>query len=393
MPHASLPVDVADRLSALRPILTRNAQRGAVDRRIPDESIDALAEAGLFKVMVPKRYGGYEGSMRTLLEASASVAEADGATGWVVGLSQVCAWVVGVFSGQAQDEVFGANPAARVCGSLSPVGKGARADGGWRVSGRWSYVSASLHAQWAVLGFEVPDGAPGGPDGCVALIPMTKLTLHDTWRMAGMRGTGSNTLTCENVFVPGHRVMRYSDAVAGEYPTEFKSEVPYHAAFLPTLTLVLAGPLLGLGRAALDHVRLTASEKGIVATTFQRQADYPGFQVQLAEASLGIDSAHLHAFRAADDIDMHAALHAVPDYTTRARIRADAAVAARHVTAAVSTLLDAHGSGGFAESGPLNRIWQDSNVGARHALLNGSVSHEIYGKAILGVENNISVAV
>lgn len=390
MPHENLPTEVMARLDAVRPVIAENAAQGAADRRIPDESIDALAEAGLFRVMVPKRHGGYEGSIKTLLEVSASVAETDGAAGWVVGLSQVCAWTVGLLSGKAQDDVFDADPDVRLCGSLNPVGEGEKVDGGYRVSGRWSYVSGSLHAQWAVLGFSVREGAPGGPDICIGLVPMAELTVHDTWRMAGMRGTGSNTLECGGVFVPDHRVMSHIAAGEGEYPTEFKDEMAYHAAWVPTLTLVLAGPLLGVGQAALEYVRAAAGQKGIVATAFQRQADSPGFQIQLAEAALRIDGARFHAFRAADDIDRHAALQVVPDYNTRARIRADAAVAARYVTEAISLLIAAHGSGGFAEANPLHRIWQDANVGASHALLNSSISLEIYGKALLGVENDVS---
>ena len=106
--------------------------------------------------------------------------------------------------------------------------------------------------------------------------------------MALVRGTGSNTLTCEDVFVPRYRVMSHIAAAEGDYPTEFKYETVYHAAWTSTLTLALVGPLLGIGRSALAHVRSAAKQKGIVATGFQRQADSVGFQIQLAEAALRI---------------------------------------------------------------------------------------------------------
>jgi 3-hydroxy-9,10-secoandrosta-1,3,5(10)-triene-9,17-dione monooxygenase len=391
--YVNLPAGVQVRLDAARPVLARNAAQGEADRRIPDESIDALVKAGLFRLMVSKRYGGYEGSIGMLIEAAASVAETDGAAGWVIGLSQVSAWAVGLLSGKAQDDVFGADPDARVCGSLNPVGSGEEVSGGYRISGRWSYVSGSLHAQWALLGFSLPEDVQGGPGLWVALVPMADLKVHDTWHVAGMRGTGSNTVTCEDVFVPGYRTMSHTAALGGEYPSEFKDETVYHAAWAATLTLALVGPVVGIGRAALEHVRTAAEQKGIVATKFERQADSPGFQIKLAEAALRLDSAQLHAFRAADDIDRHAELQALPDYNTRARVRADAAVTARYVTEAISALLDAHGSGGFAEASPLHRMWQDANVGARHALLNGAVSCEVYGTALLGVENDVSMIV
>jgi 3-hydroxy-9,10-secoandrosta-1,3,5(10)-triene-9,17-dione monooxygenase len=393
MSYTKLPAEVAARLGAALPVVARNAAQGAADRRIPDESLAALAEAGMFRLMVPKRYGGYEGNMAALLDAGAVVAEADGAAGWVVGLSQVSAWVVGLLSGKAQDDVFGSDPDAVVCGSINPVGTGEKVDGGFRLSGRWGYVSGSLHSQWAVLGFAAPpEDGQGGPGLYVALAPMAELTLHDTWQTSGMRGTGSNTLTCEDLFVPDYRVMSHFAAAQGQYPTEFK-EATYRLSWFPTLTLVLVGPLLGIGQAAFEYVRSEAGRKAITATQFQRQADSAGFQIQLAEAALRIDSARLHAFRAADQMDRLAALQALPDYNTRARIRADASLVARYVTGAVSTLVDAHGSSGFAESSPLQRMRRDADVGASHALLNHSVSLEIHGKALLGVENNVSPAV
>lgn len=376
-----------DGLTELRPLLTANAAQGERDRRVPDESIAALAHAGAFRLMVPRRYGGHEGTMRSLLDVASAVAQADGGTGWVVGLTGVCAWVTGLFTGRAQDDVFGANPDARLCGSLSPIGRGERDGDGWRVSGRWSYVSGSLHADWAVLGFT----AAGAGEPGIALVPTAELMLLDTWHTAGMRASGSNTLTGEHVAVPAHRVL--FGAARGEYATEFRDESAYRAAFFPMATLVLVGPLLGLGRAALDFVAGAAATKGIVATPFARQAESTGFQLQFADAAMRVDTAVLHAGRAADDIDRHAVAGTRPDTRTRARIRADASHAAGQIVAALDVLLDAHGSGGFAESSPLHRIWQDAHVGARHGLILPAVSLEVYGKILLGQENTISPAI
>jgi alkylation response protein AidB-like acyl-CoA dehydrogenase len=370
-------------------LLSAHAEQGSIDRRVAQESISALAGAGAFKVMVPRRYGGYELGVRALLDVSGAVAEGDGSAGWVTSLTGVCAWMVGLYSGKAQDEVFGADPDARVCGSGSPIGTGVQVDGGWRVSGRWPYISGSLHAGWATLGFQGSDGLgqPVGP--AMALVPMSQCTLEDTWHTAGMRASGSNTLVVQDVFVPEHRVLSISLVAEGRYATEYHGEAVYRAAFMPTATLVLVGPLLGLGRAALAYVAEAAGRKGIVATTFARQADSAGFQVQLAEAGLKIDTAHLHAHRAAADIEHHAARDTHPDLRARARIRADTAWAAEHIVSALTILLNAHGSGGFAESSPLHRMWLDANVGARHGLITSAVSKEIYGRALLGVDIDI----
>jgi alkylation response protein AidB-like acyl-CoA dehydrogenase len=382
--------DLVSRAEALRPLLSGNAAQGAADRRITEVGITALAEAGLFKVTLPKRYGGHEAGIRTLLEVAAAVAHGDGAAGWVVSLSNVCTWMVALCPGRTQDDVFGADPETRLCGSISPAGTGVAAEGGVRLSGRWSYVSGSLHAQWALLGFNLVDESGEIVEGRIAVVPAKDYAVSDTWFMAGMRATGSNTVTAEDVFVPAHRVLSRASMAAGDYPTEYKDEVPYRSGWSPMLTMALISPVLGMGRAALDHVRDAAGTKGIVGTVFTRQADSEGFQMQFADAALRIDTAHLHARRAADDIEDHAARGEPPGFPARARVRADASRAAGQVVEAINILLNVHGSAGLADGSALQRIWQDVNVAARHASLLPGISYEVYGKALLGIANDVA---
>ncbi|MGO2110946.1 MAG: acyl-CoA dehydrogenase family protein, partial [Pseudoclavibacter sp.] len=164
----------------------------------------------------------------------------------------------------------------------------------------------------------------------------------------------------------------------------------YRSALVPALVLVLAGPQLGMGQAALDYVLENASKKSIAYTFFSAQSESVGFQLQIAEAARLIDTAHLHTYRAADDIDRAAARGEYPDHLARARVRSDVGCAVESVTKAIDILLSAHGAGGFAEVSPLQRIWRDSATGARHAVILPSVSYEVYGKALLGLEETIT---
>src|SRR5450755_1975760 len=109
------------RIEDLHDLIAKNAAQGEADRRVPQDTVDALMAAGAFKVAVPRRYGGYETSMRTMLDVSAAVAEADGGTSWIVTLLNVCAWLTGLFPERAQDEVFGDDPNALVSGVLAPT--------------------------------------------------------------------------------------------------------------------------------------------------------------------------------------------------------------------------------------------------------------------------------
>jgi 3-hydroxy-9,10-secoandrosta-1,3,5(10)-triene-9,17-dione monooxygenase len=382
--------ELLERAAALRPVLERNAAKGEEDRRIADESIDALVEAGLFKITVPRRFGGHEVDIRTKLEVSAAVAEGDGATGWVLALINVCHWLVGLYRDQAQQDIFGADPDARVCGVLAPSVETRREDGGLVVSGRWPWASGSLHATWGLVGVLDRDAAGAITEHALALIPMTDLAVEDTWFVAGMKGTGSNTLVADEVLVPDHRLLSVPKAIENEYPTEHADEPLYRSSFIPVLALILVGPQLGLARAARDLVIAKAPSRAISYTSFERQTDSVAFQVEVARAAMMVDTAHLHAFRAAGEIDAAARRGEKLDYVTRARVRADTGYTAETVRGAIDRLVSAHGASSFADSSPMQRIWRDANTAGRHAVVSPTVSLEVYGKALLGVDNDVT---
>jgi alkylation response protein AidB-like acyl-CoA dehydrogenase len=378
------------RIADIQPLIRKNAAQGEQDRRVVEESIQACHDAGLFKVAQPKRYGGYETSMRTMLDVSAAVGEADGGTAWVVALLNVCAWMTGLFPQQAQDDVWADDPDALVSGVLTPSSESRRVEGGYQVTGRWFWNSGSYHASWAVLGIPVTDDRGEVVDQGLVLVPRSDLEFEETWFVAGMKSTGSNCLIATDVFVPDHRVLSVPQAIEGNYGTERTEEVMFRSPFVPVLALVLTGTQLGLGRAALDIVRANAAKKPVSYTFYAVQEDSVAFQLQLAEAAMMIDTAHLHAYRAADDIDRAAAAGEYPDYLARARVRADTGWIVDHITKAIDILLTAHGAGSFAEANPLQRIWRDSAVAARHAVATPAIGYEVYGKALLDRDDHIT---
>jgi alkylation response protein AidB-like acyl-CoA dehydrogenase len=374
----------------LHGILSKNAQQTENDRRVVEENIQAMAGAGLFRTMVPRRYDGFEGSIRTHLDVTAAVAEACGSSAWVLALTNVCVWFASLYSQQAQDEIFGANPNARVAGVLSPSTQVKRADGGLIISGKWFWSSGCMHADWAMLGVLELDRNGVPANQYTALVPMSELAIEDTWFTAGMKGTGSNCVVAKDVFVPEHRLLSTMPAVQGEYETPFKDEAAYRAAFIPVAALVLVGAQLGMARAALKYVIEKSSQRAIAYTSFARQSDSVAFQMQIAKAALKIDTAHLHAYRAAEDIDGAARRGEYLDYTTRARVRADTGYVAQYATDAINMLMTAHGAGSFADASPMQRLWRDANTAARHAIVLQPVGEEVYGKALLKVENTVT---
>ncbi|MEU9371690.1 acyl-CoA dehydrogenase family protein [Streptomyces avermitilis] len=385
--------ELVGRAIALQPLLRDCAARGESDRALPVEVVDAMAGAGVFRLLTPRRYGGHETDLRTLTEVSEALGEGDGSAAWVGMIIAVTNWMACLFPDRAQEEVFGADPDARVTGVAAPTGMGERVPGGWRVSGRWSYNSGAPYATWAAVGALLKDESGAVVDQALVLIPASDLTMEDTWHTAGLKATASNTLIGQDVFVPEHRVLSVPAAAEGSYPRASRDEALYDSTFGPMLLLCLVGPLLGLGAAAVNAAVAGAEGKPLSFTVHGRQADSVGVQIQLAEAALKLETARLHTYRAVDEVDRAATSGSPLDYNARAHIRARAGLAAQHVIDAVSTLLNVHGASSFADAGPLQRIWRDANVAARHAGLVPAVGLEVYGKSLLGIDERVSLMV
>jgi alkylation response protein AidB-like acyl-CoA dehydrogenase len=378
------------RAAAMRPVLERNAENTDALRRLADENVQALKDAGLCRLMVPARFGGYQTSIRTYIDVMTEVGRGCGSTAWVASLVNVCAWLAGLFPERAQADVWQANPDAWIAGSLAPNGETVAVDGGWRVTGRWPWASGSMHAQWAACGIHMKNDRGEMANFGLSLMPMSELRIEDTWFMAGMKGTGSNTIVAKDVFVPEHRFLPYPQAFAGTYRTEHTDEVVYRVALVPVTVLILAPAQLGVARAALDHAMAKARTRGITHTNFPTQAESAGFQMQIAEAAMKIDTASLHARRAADDLDQHAQEGRLMDLPARARVRIDTALVAKYCREAVEVLVAAHGTSSLADANRMQRLWRDVHTASHHAITEWQINLEVYGKALLGIEPNIT---
>jgi len=377
----------------LVPVLAANARRTEDDRRVAEQNIAALTEAGLFRITAPKRFGGWEVDFRTKLEVIRELGRGCGSTAWVASLVTGGAWFVGMWNEQVQADVWGAGPDARVAGVVAPGGTAELVDGGYRVSGKWAYCSGSLHADWLFLGVPVlgPDGA--AVDHGAVLLPAADATIEDTWFVTGMRGTGSNTVVARDVFVPRHRFVSVPRLLAGQTDTPFRDEALYRVPFAASAPLDLLGPQLGLARAALDLVVAKAAGRGIAHTEYASQTEAPTVQLAVAKAASLIDVAELLAYRAAADVDEAGWLGEFPDHVARTRVRMDIAQAVAHARDAIRELVSAHGAASFSEWNPLQRIWRDSEVASRHAVANPAIGAQLYGRALLGLTEGVTANV
>lgn len=397
----AIPQDTDDRAVAaatlkararnLAGLIAAEAPQGEQNRRVTQPVIDAMQEAGLFRLSQPRRLGGHELSLRDTVEITSIIGRADGSAAWVATLLNGCGWLASLFSDQAQREVWENDPDAHVCGVLTPSSTATRAEGGYRITGSWGFASGSLHSQWAVLGFPILNDEGALVDQGLALIPLTDLTLEDTWKVAGMRATGSNTLHAVDVFVPDHRVLSVFQATEGGYATEHKDEELYRNAFVPTLCMIMGGPLTGLAAGALDLVLASlAKHRGISYSFYERSIDAGSTQISIAQATEIVDTAFLHLYRATDMIDEKGAAGEYPTMSERARTRMDIGYITTRTREALDLLMTVGGAGSFAEANPLQRMWRDANVASRHAVISPNIATEAYGRVILGINEPVT---
>lgn len=384
--QAPSTAELVTRASGLIPLLRKHAAWNEENRRIHDESIEALANAGVFRMRAPARYGGYESDARTMVEVAAQLAQGDGATSWTASVWWITTWMAGLFPDEAQDEVF-STPNVRVCGTLSPSGMAVKTDGGVVVDGRWGFISGALHSQWqlivAILG--TPDDVP---QPIMAAVPMSDLEIVDDWFTAGLQGSGSVSTIANNVFIPAHRVLPLGAMLHEQYASAQNSAAPiFRAPVLPTASASSVGTMIGLARAARDDF-MGRLQRHITYTTYATQGEAPLTHRQIAEATLKIDDADFHAHRLADLLDAKNGNAEPWELEERARARVDMGRACQLVQEAVDVLRRASGGSSIYSSAPIQRIDRDVQAVNLHALMHPDTNLELYGRVLCGMEPN-----
>ncbi|MFB7468481.1 acyl-CoA dehydrogenase family protein [Streptomyces sp. NPDC056224] len=376
------------RASELVPVLRENSDWSEDNRRIHDDSIEALADAGIFRMRAPARFGGYESDARTLVEVAAELGRADGSSGWIASVYSIPTWMAGLFPDHVQDEVF-STPDVRVCGTLSPSAMAAPVDGGIVVNGKWGFISGALHAQWQVI-VAVQIAPDSEPMPVMALVPLSELQIIDDWHTSGLKGTGSVSTLAENVFVPAERVLPLGVIVQGQGgASQANSDAPmYRAPLLPVASASSVGAVLGMARAAKDAFLARLPERKITYTSYASQAEAPLTHLQVAEATLKIDQAEFHAFRLADLVDAKNATGEQWTLEERVRARADMGAVCRLAKEAVDIFATASGGSSIYSNVPMQRISRDIQAVNLHALMHPDTNAELYGRVLCGLEPN-----
>lgn len=385
--------ELIERARKLHPLLRANAGRADRDRRLPDETFEAMREAGLFRLSTPKRYGGYQLSQRSYTDVIAEIAKSgDGAAAWYLFITNATAWVLGTSSEQAQEAVWKHGPDTVVISQFQSTGPAEveKTSEGWVLSGRWDFASANAHGDFTLLGWpEIgPDGVP--VDIWFGVVPMTELERDDSWFTVGLRGTGSGTVIADKVFVPDAFASPLSSLLTHHHQTPFSDEWQYQQPAAGVLCASIAGVITGLAQGALEQTveRLETKPRGLSYTTYADKRESPAIQFQLAEAANAIDLAVLQSRAAVNALDAWGRSGEEAPLLERSRARYRVASSFSLAREAVDRLLNVHGAGFAAESNPIQRIWRDINTGSRHGLVNQELILEVFGRAIVGADDD-----
>ncbi|WP_370942856.1 3-hydroxy-9,10-secoandrosta-1,3,5(10)-triene-9,17-dione monooxygenase oxygenase subunit [Amycolatopsis sp. cg5] len=376
-------------IQELLPVLRERAQEAEDLRRVPEESIKALQETGFFKLLQPKPYGGHESDPVSFYTAVKLIASACGSTGWVASILGVHPWHVALFDAQAQEDVWGDDHEVRISSSYAPMGKATVVEGGYRLTGRWSFSSGCDHSTWVLLGG--PAFADGKPvDFCTYLLPISDYTIADVWDTVGLRGTGSNDIIVEDVFIPQHRALSFIATSKCKTPGQAVNpgplyRLPYGSVHPSTIT----APIIGMAQGAYDvHVEYQRTRVRAAYAGEQSKED-PFAKVRIAEAASEIDAAWLQLTHNIDELYQLACKGEKLPFSTRLRVRRDQVRGTERAIMAVDRLFENSGGRALKAGTPIQRFWRDAHAGRVHAANDAERAYVMFGTGAFGlpVEN------
>ncbi|MFC4857045.1 acyl-CoA dehydrogenase family protein [Actinophytocola glycyrrhizae] len=379
--------DIVRKATELTPLLRKHASWAEENRRLHDESIEALADAGVFRLRRPKHFGGYEADTRTLAEVGAALGQGCGSTSWVASVYWIPTWMACQFPDEVQAEVF-ATPDTRICGTLSPSAMATPVDGGIVVNGRWGFISGAHHADWQeVISILVPPD--GEPYPVMALVPMSDLLIVDDWDTSGLRGTGSVSTVAKDLFIPQERVLPLPVVLGGQTASKRNANTPiYRAPLLPVAAASSVGTIVGMAKGAMDAFLKRLPDRKITYTDYGSQREAPITHFQVAEATLKTDEAEFHATRLATLVDAKCEEGTEWKLAERARTRADLGVVVRLAKEAIDLLATGSGGSSIYSGIPMQRINRDIQAVHQHALMHPNTNLELYGRVLCGLEPN-----
>ena len=370
---------------SMAPALASRAMAQKQRRGILPETIAEMQAAGFFRVLQPKRWGGFEQDLSIFYDIEIALAEGDMSTGWTYGVLGVVSWFLGLIDDRVAQEVWGRDTGTLICSSTMPAGKAMAADGGFRLSGHWRYASGCEHCEWALLGGMVHrERQP--PEWHFFIVPRCDYKMEDTWQVAGLQGTGSIDIILDDVFVPGYRAQRLQDNFqlkgAGQaVNTSSLYRLPFGQIFVRGVSTAGIGALRAMLNALIAYSRDRVSRAG------GRSAENPVVQLLCAETAAAIDEMQATLHRNCRTLHDYAQRNEMPPVDLRLQYKFQSSEVIERCTHLAMRIFKATGAAGLSDVLPFGRIFQDLMAARQHISNQYECYGSNWGATMFGLEN------
>ena len=368
----------------LAPTLRQRAAATTETRQVPSETIQDYWDAGLWYLLKPKKFGGPEIRPDIAFSVASELARGDGSAGWIWAVFTIHDLLVALWPEEFQQEYWAKKTLS--ASSFAPMGKATPSDGGYRISGKWTFCSGVDNADWLLLGvfFGPPSGGSPGPDIRYVMIPRSEAKVIDDWFVFGLRGTGSKSVAVDDVVVPNHRILSLADMMQGTTPGARVHDSPlYRAPVWSIIPFTISSPANGIARGGLDAF---IEEMKVREGSYDHSplAKKPGIQLAVAEASAMIDAAELlyrRSFRETIDKIMAGEPMSIEH---RARSRRDQGFSVMMAKQAAEKLFTATAGRGLYEGNHVQRSYADLHALQGHIVAAWEMPAYSYGQVMLG---------
>ncbi|MGE0824394.1 MAG: acyl-CoA dehydrogenase family protein [Candidatus Binatia bacterium] len=358
-------------------------------RRLSDEVMTAMRESGVLRILQPAHWGGYELDLGTFVRVATEIAKGDTSTGWVYCILGIHNFWIAYVEPELQQEIWGKDSTVVMADSFAPVGQVTQVSGGYRLSGRWSFLSGLWWSDWVAVGAMVVREQGGKPEWTMFFVPREDFRVDDQWRVVGMQGTDSNTIVVDDAFVPQHRVfwLEHSQRT-GEAPGHMlNSGSLYRLPFIPTLGIALVPAAVGSARTAITLFQQGLQKRvPVYMIDGTSQQGMASAQIALAEASTSLDAIEGLMLRCADEImSTYSQARRIPTEQERMRYYAWRSYMVRQATRVVDRLFELSGGRALYLDQPLQRLWRDVHAASQHLGLQFEFAMESYGRTLVGL--------
>jgi len=383
--------DLIERARDLVPTLRERAPQAEAQRLILDETVQDFHDAGLWRMLQPKRWGGHEMDFGLIVDVCSEVGRGCTSSAWILGNFSSRLWQIGMLPEQAQQDIWGKDTSTLVCSTyVFPAGHVTKVSDGWRVRGNfpWPFASGVDLSEWATIGALLHDesDAEKPPEHIQLLLHKSEYTTNDTWYAAGLVGTGSKDLIVDEVVIPEHRGTLITEFRGGPTPGSATNPGPLYQ--LPAFALfphIAAAPGLGAAQAAVED-SFKSTKSRVTSYLAQDAAKLSPVQIKLAEASACVNTARMLLKSNCDEATAIAADTATWSIEDRVRYRRDGAYAAKLYQQAVDLCVQVTGAAGLYSRNPMQRYFRDVHAVVQHISLVWDISAQIYSSTMLGLD-------